>query len=98
MIIDNMGKLRSRELSHKHVREIMTMAIVKHGLPFKFVEYKWIRELLSYFNPDVKHVSRNTPVSDLWKFHVQMKEKLKHEMHHCHNRICLTSDCWTACT
>jgi len=98
VIIDNIGKLRSRELDHKHVREIMTMAIVKHGLPFKFVEYKWIRELLSYLNPDVKHVSRNTAVSDLWKFHVQMKEKLKHEMHHCHNRICLTSDCWTACT
>jgi len=37
----------------------MTMAIVKHGLPFKFVEYKWTRELLSYLNPDVKHVSWN---------------------------------------
>jgi len=76
----------------------MTMAIVKHGLPFKFVEYKWIRELLSYLNPGVKHVSRNTIVFDLWKFHVEMKEKLKHEMHHCHNWICLTSDYWTACT
>jgi len=93
MIIDNMGKLRSRELDQKHVREIMKMAIVKYGLPFKFVEYKWIRELHSYLNPNVKHVSRNTTVSDLWKFHLQMKEKLKLEMHQCHNRIYLTSDC-----
>jgi len=92
MIIDNIEKLRSRELDHKHFREIMTMAIVKYGLPFKFLEYKWIRELLSYLNPDVKHVSRNTTISDFWKFHVEMKEKLKHEMYHCHNRIFLTSD------
>ena len=68
MIIDNTRKLRSRELDHKHVREIMIMAIVKHGLPFKFVEYKWIRELLSYLNLDVEHVSRNIVVSNLWKF------------------------------
>ena len=88
MIIDNMGKLSSKELDKKHVREIMTMVIVKYGFPFKFFEYKWIRELYSYLNPDVKHVSRNTIVFDLWKFHLQMKEKLKLEMHQCHNQIC----------
>jgi len=91
MIIANMEKLSSRELDHNHIREIMTIVIVKHGFLFQLVEYKWIRELLSYLNLDLKHVSRNTIVSDLWKFHLKMKEKLKHEMHQCHNRICLTS-------
>uniref|UniRef100_A0A0R0HSA4 HAT C-terminal dimerisation domain-containing protein n=1 Tax=Glycine max TaxID=3847 RepID=A0A0R0HSA4_SOYBN len=74
------------------------MCIVRHGFPFNFVEYKWVRELLSYINSDVKHVSRNTLVSSLLKLHGEMKEKLKYVIHKCHNRICLTSDCWTACT
>ncbi|KAG4939107.1 hypothetical protein JHK84_045304 [Glycine max] len=72
------------------------MCIVRHGLPFNFVEYKWVRELLSYINSDVKHVSRNTLVSSLLKLHGEMKEKLKYAIHKCHNIICLTSDCWTA--
>jgi len=98
MIIDNTGKLRSKELDHKHVCQIMTMVIVKHCLPFKFVEYKCIKELHLYLNLDVKHVSINIVISDLWKFHLEMKEKSKHEMDHCHNRICLISNCWTTCT
>lgn len=98
MIIDHAGKLRSREVDQKRVLELLTMCIVRHGLPFNFVEYKWVRELLSYINSDVKHVSRNTLVSSLLKLHGEMKEKLKYAIHKCHNRICLTSDCWTACT
>ena len=98
MIIDHAGKLRSREVDQKRVLELLTMCIVRHGLPFNFVEYKWVRELLSYINSDVKHVSRNTLVSSLLKLHGEMKEKLKYAIHKCHNRICLTSDCWIACT
>ena len=77
MIIDHAGKLRSREVDQKRVLELLTMCIVRHGLPFNFVEYKWVRELLSYINSDVKHVSRNTLVSSLLKLHGEMKEKLK---------------------
>ncbi|KAH1243326.1 hypothetical protein GmHk_07G020429 [Glycine max] len=69
MIIDHAGKLRSREVDQKRVLELLTMCIVRHGLPFNFVEYKWVRELLSYINSDVKHVSRNTLVSSLLKLH-----------------------------
>ena len=98
MIIDHAGKLRSREIHHKRVREVISMAIIEHGLPFSFVEYKWIRELHSMLNPDVKHYSRDTVVADVWKFHNEQKEKLKQLMHRCRNRICLTSDCWTALT
>ncbi|KAG4962800.1 hypothetical protein JHK82_039486 [Glycine max] len=70
MIIDHVGKLRSREVDQKCVLELLTMCIVRHGgLPFNFVEYKWVRELLSYINSDVKHVSRNTLVSGSLKLH-----------------------------
>ena len=90
-IIDHAGKLKSREIDHK-LCEVISMAIIEHGLPFSFVEYKWIRELHSMLNPDMKHYSRNTVVADVWKFHKEQKEKLKQSMHRCRNRICLTSD------
>lgn len=98
MIIDHAGKLRARELDHKKVCEVISMAIIERGLPYKFVEYKWIRELHSLLNPEAKHFSRNTTMSDVWKFHVDQKEKLKQALLRTHNRICLTSDCWTSYT
>ena len=53
------------------------MAIIKHDLPYAFVEYKWVRELHKIYNPDVKHISRNTAVFDVWSFYLQQKEKVK---------------------
>jgi len=46
MIIDHTGKLRSREIDQKVVDDLISMAIIQHGLPYNFVEYKWIKELL----------------------------------------------------
>lgn len=89
-----MGNLRVRELDNKYVRELIVRAIIEHSLPFKFVEYKWIRELLAYSNLDVKHVIGNTIVSNVLKFHNELKEKLKHVMKKCHNQIFV--DGWTA--
>ena len=52
MIIDHAGKLRSREIDQKVVDDLISMAIIQHGLPYNFVEYKWIKELLVYLNSD----------------------------------------------
>jgi len=52
MIIDHTGKLRSREIDQKVVDDLISMAIIQHGLPYNFVEYKWIKELLVYLNSD----------------------------------------------
>ena len=41
----------------------------------------------SHLNLDVKHVSRNTIVSNVLKFHNELKEKLKHVMKKCYNRV-----------
>ena len=74
------------------------MAIISHDLPFSYVEYKLVREINKYLNPDVKHISRLTATTDIWKFYLAQKEKLKQVMHKSSGRICLTSDCWTVCT
>jgi len=67
MIIDHTGKLRSREIDQKVVDDLISMAIIQHGLPYNFVEYKWIKELFVYLNPEVRVPSRNIVVSNISK-------------------------------
>lgn len=44
MMIDQAEKLRSRKVDHKRLREVLSMAIIEHDLPYSFVEYRWVRE------------------------------------------------------
>uniref|UniRef100_A0A151UIF2 AC9 transposase n=1 Tax=Cajanus cajan TaxID=3821 RepID=A0A151UIF2_CAJCA len=97
MIIDHARKLRSREIDQKVVDDLISMAIIQHGLPYNFVEYKWIKELLIYLNPEVRVPSRNIVVSNISKKFHEHKERVKVAMHKSHSRICL-SDCWTSIT
>nr|KYP33231.1 hypothetical protein KK1_045935 [Cajanus cajan] len=73
MIIDQAGKLRSREIDQKHFEDLLSRAIIEHGLSFSFVEYKWIRELFLYLYPGLRIPSRNTAVSNLWRIHDEEK-------------------------
>nr|KYP74105.1 Putative AC transposase [Cajanus cajan] len=98
MIIDQAGKLRSREIDQKHFEDLLSRAIIEHGLSFSFVEYKWIRELFLYLYPGLRIPSRNTAVSNLWRIHDEEKVKVKNAMRKANSRICLTSDCWTCIT
>ena len=43
MIIDHAGKLRFKEIDQTVVDDLISMAIIEHGLPYNFVEYKWIK-------------------------------------------------------
>jgi len=96
MIIDHARKLRSREIDQKVVDDLISMAIIQHRLPYNFVEYKWIKELLAYLNPVVRVLSRNTIVSNISKKFHEHKEREKVAMRKSYSRICLTSDCWTS--
>jgi len=96
MIIYHTGKLRSREIDKKVVDNLISMTIIQHGLPYNFVEYKWIKELLVYLNPEVRVPSRNTVVSNISKKFYEHKERVKLAIRKSHSRICLTSDCWTS--
>nr|GLL25230.1 zinc finger BED domain-containing protein RICESLEEPER 2-like isoform X1 [Ipomoea trifida] len=98
MLIDHEGKLRAKKIDHNVVREMISMSIIEHDLPYSFVEYKRIRELHKYLNSDYKFISRNTAAADVYKFYEKEKEKLKNILKRIPSRICLTSDLWTACT
>ncbi|XP_024018885.1 zinc finger BED domain-containing protein RICESLEEPER 1-like [Morus notabilis] len=79
-------------------RELMTVCIVMHDLPFQFVEYKGLRAMLQYLYPDVELVSRNTAKVDSLKLYAREKIKIKNMLDACPGRISLTSDMWTSLT
>ena len=78
------------------VRDIISVAIVSHDLPFKFVEWSWIKRLVEYLSDDVTLVSRNTAKADVLKLFSREKQKIKTMLENTLGRICLTSDLWTS--
>ncbi|XP_052736444.1 zinc finger BED domain-containing protein DAYSLEEPER-like [Vigna angularis] len=92
------GKFGTRKINQKIHRKLLARAIIKHSLPYNFVEYEGIREWIKYINPNVDMKCRNTTVSDVEKEYIEQKDKVKQIMSKIPNRICLTSDVWTAVT
>ena len=97
-MLDYERKLRFRKIDQKQVRELICMSIISHDLLLFFVEYKWVRELMKYLNHALKHISRLIATNDIQKNYLAQKEKLKQVMSKSLERICLTFDCWIACT
>nr|GMC64310.1 zinc finger BED domain-containing protein RICESLEEPER 2-like [Ipomoea batatas] len=79
-------------------REVFAAAIVEHNCPFAFAKYPSFKKYHKSLNPDAPMISRNTLVSDINKLYLKEKNKLKRVLTSIPNRICLTSDLWTACT
>uniref|UniRef100_A0A803MNZ9 hAT-like transposase RNase-H fold domain-containing protein n=1 Tax=Chenopodium quinoa TaxID=63459 RepID=A0A803MNZ9_CHEQI len=102
IIIDSSssGSMMNRvpTIDYDIVREMLSIAVVKHDFPFQFAEYSAVRKLINYINPDVKLVSRNTLKADVLKMFKREKDKLKEELSVVKGRISLTSDCWTSIT
>ncbi|KAG6482782.1 hypothetical protein ZIOFF_059421 [Zingiber officinale] len=86
MILDQDGKMRSKKINQKLSRELLACAIIRHDLPFSFVEYDGIRTWIKYINPDVACISRNTLVSDINRIYLKEKEKLKYVLTTIQNR------------
>lgn len=78
MLIDYEGKLRSRKIDQKVVRDLLASAVIKHDLPLSFVEYDGIRRWMKYLNPDVAFITRVTLISDVARMKLNEKEKLEH--------------------
>ncbi|XP_072951776.1 zinc finger BED domain-containing protein RICESLEEPER 1-like [Typha angustifolia] len=90
--------LHVSKFDQEKYRELMTMTVVKHELPFQFVDYEGVRILHSYLCDEVKHISRNTAKADVLKMYRREKNKLKDWLHSIPGRISLTSDLWTSIT
>ena len=96
MIIGADGKQRSRKIDQKISHELCASAIIQYDFPFSFIEYPGIRAWMKYINPDVVPISKDTVCSDIQKIYLRKKEKLKQLIAKILNRVCLTSNVWTA--
>nr|KAJ0185253.1 hypothetical protein LSAT_V11C900470400 [Lactuca sativa] len=98
MISDSQGvmDLRNPKFSQERIRELLIEAIIKHDLPFSFVEYEGIRNICKYLEPNSSHICMNTTKADIKKLHASHCVRLRGELLKCPSRICLTSDAWTS--
>lgn len=71
---------------------------MKHGLPFRFVEFDAIRAYFEFLNFEVQNVYRNTTKVDILKAYNAKRLEIKALLQEVPGRICFTSDLWTACT
>ncbi|KAL9438311.1 hypothetical protein AB3S75_024061 [Citrus x aurantiifolia] len=100
MILDHSGSIGSCSLEFDQVafRELLSAAIVKHGLPFQFVEFDAIRNCFEFLNSEVQNISKNTAKADILKAYNAERLRIKAMLEEVPGRICFTSDLWTACT
>ena len=73
--------------SQEKFRELLVHAVIRHDLPFSFVEYEGIRILHSYLDQQVVHISRNTVKSDIKKTYQKEMIRLRGELVACPGRI-----------
>ena len=57
-------------------RQLLCSALVKHDLPFQFVEYEGIINVHKYLEERVPTITRNTAKSDVLKMYKSGKEKI----------------------
>ena len=98
MLIDYEGKLRKRKFDSNMNQEILSELIISHDLPFSIVEWRVFRKYQKFLNEDYRSISRKTAKCDVMKKFKIKKENLKQQLGQIPGRVCLTSDCWTACT
>ncbi|KAG2702548.1 hypothetical protein I3760_06G095200 [Carya illinoinensis] len=96
--IDTCPRRSNLKFDTNEYRELLVAAIVKHELPFRFVEYSGVRSLLQYLRPDIPTISRNTANADLVKIYHREKRRIKYLLNDSPGRISLTSDLWTSIT
>ncbi|KAH9762673.1 BED-type domain-containing protein [Citrus sinensis] len=91
------GELGIQKFDPLVARQKLTTVVVKHELPLRFVEYESFRDFVDYCNPLVKHTSRNTLKSEIFKIYNVEKGKAMNLLEITNSRVAITTDMWTAC-
>ena len=93
---DGTSCIETREFDPIVARQRIAALVVKHGLSLNFVEYEAFRDLMSYTNPLVKNLSRNTLKSEILKLYQAEKAKAMTLLENNDSRVAITTDMWTA--
>jgi len=100
LIFGNQGSMSvsASKFCAKRYRKVLVASIIKHDLPFRYVEYNGVREMMQYLRSDVPHICGNIAKVDMHKMYLREKQRVKSMSNVCSVRICLTSDLWTSLT
>ena len=93
---DRRSCVEKREFDPIVARQKIATLVVKHKLPLNFVEYEAFRDLMSYVNPLVNNLSRNTLKSEILKLYQAEKAKAMALLENNDSRVAITTDMWTA--
>ena len=91
MILDMQGKLKEKKIYQVIHRELLSNIIIRHNLPYKFVEYPELRTWINYLCPYAIMVSRNIVKTDIGRMYMKEKIMVKELFASIPSRICLTS-------
>ena len=91
------GELGIQKFDPLVARQKLTTVVVKHELPLRFMEYETFRDFVDYCNPLVKHMSKNTLKSEIFKIYNVEKGKAMNLLEITNSRVVITADMWTAC-
>ncbi|XP_026386772.1 zinc finger BED domain-containing protein RICESLEEPER 2-like [Papaver somniferum] len=86
------------KVNHDIFREKLAMSIVKHDYPLDIVEHEGFRDICSYLNANVKHISRDTAQEDIFQLHKKQKDLILKRISSSTGNICLTLDLWKSGT
>ena len=93
---DGTSCIETREFDPIVAQQKIATLVVKHELPLNFVEYEAFRDLMSYVNPLVNNLSRNTLKSEILKLYQAEKAKAMALLENNDSRVAITTDMWTA--
>ncbi|WOG93849.1 hypothetical protein DCAR_0313136 [Daucus carota subsp. sativus] len=89
-------ELENAPFDQKVYRDLMGKAIIKHNLPFNYVEYDGVWDVQSYLNSNVQPILKNTIIGDILDTYRFEKRKMKDILQSLPGKVCLTSDLWSS--
>ncbi|KAL2920462.1 putative AC transposase [Bienertia sinuspersici] len=90
--------LPTPEFDQKVFCRMFTDAIMYHSYPLSIVEHVKLREMLTYLNSKLRHITRNIILKYCLLEHKRLKSMLHEILADVNSRIRFTCDCWSACT
>jgi len=86
-----------KSLNKKFYRNSLAKTIIKQQYSFSGVELEGNREIHTYFNNEVRTITRNIPKANCLKLYAQLEKQLKSALLALARCISLTCDMWTSC-
>ncbi|XP_062099804.1 zinc finger BED domain-containing protein RICESLEEPER 2-like [Humulus lupulus] len=90
----NSSGTTTMKFSQSKVRELISKYFIIDELPFRHIEGKGFRLLVTQFFPNFDFPSRFTIARDIYQLFLEEKKKLRNEF--VNRRLSLTTGCWTS--